>query len=464
MTQTVKEWPAQLQRRQKLDLRRGDVFVHGGVKHAVVGFDGREDGYLCWRCDNQMYNTLAFVTIAKSKAHVAERLFSEEVPELPSVNSVGRPPGSLGPLSRSDGLDKRRGKTPGTPSTAPTSPTGERSVCCSSAPSVASLSLGPSPSFALQSQGQQEERFDGGFVQSQDEPTDTPRQCVLCCWIRRLTWPVLALGEVLKRDVVPREASLEAKVENVASDAEAHPVWNRTHSPSSRTQALPLCADTLSRRLSDWVDLQITIPIVKPPGWQEVERLVHKMPVTFDERGRKETMIVKSSRWAGFVDRQRSKLRREVDHIRKSDCQLTADQDVSELVRMIDCMEDWKDLSRYSGKSINMASTQRGNEMKIHVMAFAERKDADDTSVDFMRLSFSKSVEVPLLRAGNNMVERVLTFLPGLALAKEREERWISLLGRPDVAKFTIALAFQGALASDGVHLQFCEAKLQKGG
>jgi len=195
-----------------------------------------------------------------------------------------------------------------------------------------------------------------------------------------------------------------------------------------------------------------------------VERLVHKMPVTFDERGRKETMIVKSSRWAGFVDRQRSKLRREVDHIRKSDCQLTADQDVSELVRMIDCMEDWKDLSRYSGKSINMASTQRGNEMKIHVMAFAERKDADDTSVDFMRLSFSKSVEVPLLRAGNNMVERVLTFLPGLALAKEREERWISLLGRPDVAKFTIALAFQGALASDGVHLQFCEAKLQKGG
>merc|ERR1719461_220655 len=67
-------------------------------------------------------------------------------------------------------------------------------------------------------------------------------------------------------------------------------------------------------------------------------------------------------------------------------------EDIGELEQMVDRMEDWKDLTRYAGKSIGMASTRRGNEMQIHVMAFAEREDS--TGVDFMRLSYKKSVEV----------------------------------------------------------------------
>merc|ERR1719273_2637571 len=102
-----------------------------------------------------------------------------------------------------------------------------------------------------------------------------------------------------------------------------------------------------------------------------------------------------------------------------------------------------------------MASTRRGNEMQIHVLAFAERED--NTGVDFMRLSYKKSVEVcapetppigtPTL--GNSMRHAILPWIRHVA--EECEDQWIRLLQRPDMAKFTIALAFQKALESDGV-------------
>jgi len=45
-------------------------------------------------------------------------------------------------------------------------------------------------------------------------------------------------------------------------------------------------------------------------------------------------------------------------------------------------------------------------------------------------------------------------------VSESLKEQWVELLQRPDVAKFTIALAFRNALQTDGIHFQFCEAKL----
>jgi hypothetical protein len=237
-------------------------------------------------------------------------------------------------------------------------------------------------------------------------------------------------------------------------------------------------------------DFQIHIPIVKPPGWQEVQPLVHQMPVTFDERGIKETLTVKTHRWSHFVDRQKARLLREIDEMKRSgggwdgpeeeddgDDPLSdgengafpssTRQDVRELEHMVERMEDWKDLSCYSGKSISMASTQRGNEMKIHVLAFAEREDG--LGVDFMWLDYRKSAEVRTerQRAPGGMLRAARAVLPFLreplgAAAEERERQWVDLLRRPDVAKFAIALAFKNALSSDGVHLEFCDGTLRE--
>jgi len=237
-------------------------------------------------------------------------------------------------------------------------------------------------------------------------------------------------------------------------------------------------------------DLQITIPIVRPPGWHEVQPLFDGKAVTFDERGLKETMTVKASRWSSFVDRQRNKLEREVHEARGTlreqakarspevcpdDHHL--EDDITELEQLIERMDDWKDLSRYSGKSISMASTRRGNEMKIHVVAFAEREDG--IGVDFMRLCYRKSVEVrsrpgqaraaapavPSALGGSisafgGSLRSLLPFLPWPQDEDARQEQFIQLLQRPDVAKFTIALAFRNALENDGVHFQFCDARL----
>jgi len=234
-------------------------------------------------------------------------------------------------------------------------------------------------------------------------------------------------------------------------------------------------------------DLQITIPIVKPPCWQEVQPLVDGKGVAFDERGWKETMTVKPARWSNFVDRQRAKLETHITDLRRAakaakdekddedpwdvcEASATIEDDVAELEQMVERMEDWKDLTRYSGKSISMASTQRGNEMKIHVMAFAEREDG--SGVDFMRLSYKKSVEVlppttPKSKAifdGSQLARTLYTLLPFLApkeVSSDTWERWAQLMSRPDVAKYTIALAFRRALASDGVHLEICDSKLE---
>jgi hypothetical protein len=240
--------------------------------------------------------------------------------------------------------------------------------------------------------------------------------------------------------------------------------------------------------------LQIRIPIVKPPGWEEVQPLVHQMPVTFDERGIKETMTVKSHRWSQFVDSQRAKLRRELEELRLRQEQLdeedpdavdedgdsfpdgswqtpeqeehTHREDVRELEQMVERMEDWKDLCRYSGKSISMASTRRGNEMKIHVLAFAEREDG--AGVDFMRMDYRKSVEVQKqMGSSGGVIQTLRAILPFVREPRmdpdAREKQWVDLLRRPDVAKFAIALAFRNALESDGVVLEIHDGAIADG-
>mmetsp|Transcript_73172 Transcript_73172/g.193045 ORF Transcript_73172/g.193045 Transcript_73172/m.193045 type:complete len:258 (+) Transcript_73172:3-776(+) len=142
------------------------------------------------------------------------------------------------------------------------------------------------------------------------------------------------------------------------------------------------------------------------------------------------------------------------------DAESVTEEDIEELQQIVESMEDWKDLKRYSGKSISMASTQRGNEMKIHVLAFAERDDGG--GVDFVRLAYRKSVEV---RPGElDVRDRLLQLMPfgKSQTSTQSQERWQQLLQQPDVAKFTIALVFRNALASDGVHLKFCDQRLDE--
>jgi len=155
----------------------------------------------------------------------------------------------------------------------------------------------------------------------------------------------------------------------------------------------------------------VSIPIVKPSGWEQFRRIVNQIPVSFDERGTKESMTVKADKWIGFVDRQKANLENELHLLEQASVGLTPscdDDDVKELRWMLQRMDDWKDLSHYCGKNISMASTKRGNEMKIHVMAFSECKDG--LSVDFVRLSYRKSVEVtsvPLAHSKMSLLRRI---------------------------------------------------------
>lgn len=248
------------------------------------------------------------------------------------------------------------------------------------------------------------------------------------------------------------------------------------HDGKTDDQCLGLEQGPMSRQItpsSTWdgpENIQIKVPIVKPPGWNDLAPFVHHLPVTFDERGLKEVMTVRADQWPRFVDRQRAKLEQEIRDARAmlySGFEDIREEDISELDQLVSRMEDWKDLSRYVGKSISMGSTQRGNEMKLHIMAFTVRDDG--TGVDFLRISYKKSIEVrenahPIITGPGPWAQLLASILPQVEASEEQqqshEDRWIQLLQRPDVAKFAIALAFRGALESDGVYLQICDAKI----
>merc|ERR1719221_2299999 len=69
---------------------------------------------------------------------------------------------------------------------------------------------------------------------------------------------------------------------------------------------------------SDFRDLQITVPIVRPPGWRDVQKLLDAKAVTFAESGDKEMMTVKCHRWGAFVDRQKERLEQEIKATREA--------------------------------------------------------------------------------------------------------------------------------------------------
>jgi len=208
--------------------------------------------------------------------------------------------------------------------------------------------------------------------------------------------------------------------------------------------------------------LSVRLPIVRPACWKELQHIMEGRALHFDERGWKEVMTVHGSAWASFVERQRAKLEKEVlDMKQGANDDVGVTEEVSELETLLESMADWKDLMRFSGKSITMATTSKGNEMKIHVFAFAQRKDSSD--IDFMRLCYKKSAEVCHARlldacSRNPVLAHALHgMVPASASQAEAVDNCVRLLQRPDIAKYAIALAFQGALQSEGVHLHFCD-------
>jgi len=299
---------------------------------------------------------------------------------------------------------------------------------------------------------------------------------MFCGWLRTL--PQNAKPYLTKDSESPMSPT-----GRIVCDSDGCFVFVPVEAPSSNVQEERV---TLSKpkRHDVFEDIRITIPIVKPPSWREVQHIAHRMPVTFDERGVKETMTVKMNRWEGFVDRQKEKIEKEINDMLEVKAreqigstfedtqdepereQEPLDDDIIELQRMSERMNDWKDLTRYSGKSISMASTRRGNDMKIHVMAFAEREDG--MGVDFIRLSYKKSVEVREMsreiQATTGVRSTLRHLLPFFSSDSydddDSRQGWIELLQQPDIAKFTIALAFRGALENDGVYLEFCESRL----
>jgi len=208
--------------------------------------------------------------------------------------------------------------------------------------------------------------------------------------------------------------------------------------------------------------LSVRIPIVRPACWKDLQHVTAGRVLTFDERGWKDVMTVHGGAWANFVERQRAKLDKEISDMKRGvNGDVHVSEELSELQTLLESMADWKDLTRFSGKSITMATTLKGNEMKIHVFAFAKREDSND--IDFMRLCYKKSAEVSRARlldeSSRNPALAVAlhSMMPSPSSHDEAVDNCLRLLQRPDIAKYVIALAFQGALQSEGVHLHFCD-------
>lgn len=536
-------WPQKLKLKQGLKLQRGEVLVYDLALHAVVGFDGRNEGYICWRCDARgVFDTTRQVLVERTKAHSAARdpHARAQVPPLPDLEHTGRLAGT--------GSRARR------PSSVPSPEPEVFDVSAASSSKASPMRLAPwecastagstprwTPPFTppLQDEPVHASKYssagdgDGGLQFVPQHPAQ-PRSCVVCVVLRGLvaglSSGLCVLREVLRGATGAAAAPTKAPLlhpgqeddADMVEDIDTREIPRYAGSRASQVSSLPrqrpkrdvppqpdrrIVEGHGKPRADAFEDMQITIPIVKPVGWEEVQPLLTGKAVTFDERGLKETMTVKSDRWGAFVDRQKAKLEKEIRELRHAKSQQqgslaagtagalgppaeapagraedrwiqqstesrdVTDEDIGELEQLVERMDDWKDLSRYSGKSISMASTRLGNEMKIHVMAFAEREDG--AGVDFMRLAYKKSVEVrerrpPAVEAsqrrfglGSTLWSIMPFFRSPAGMPESVKEEWIQLLQRPDVAKFTIALAFRNALQNDGIHLQFCDARLE---
>eukprot|EP00929_Paragymnodinium_shiwhaense_P032070 TRINITY_DN17850_c0_g2_i2.p1 TRINITY_DN17850_c0_g2~~TRINITY_DN17850_c0_g2_i2.p1 ORF type:complete len:611 (-),score=121.95 TRINITY_DN17850_c0_g2_i2:172-1950(-) len=547
-------WPGNLKQKQNLQRHRGDIFEYRGTTYAVVGFDGRHEGYVCWPLersrlgasgrsthdDDSVWNTQQTTLVAREKAHHdAVTLHPATLPALPALPALDH----TGRLE-SQQMKKSR-VSRGSPQESPVMLEQERAIVAvgdSTAVSSTALAYPPLSTYygsGVRSPRTPEPEYDTPEAtpelqpvgsRTPEEPVDPhdeqeTRHCV--CGVLKALGPTLRaatstlffifqswLLRVEMKDTRVRSGSQRPSTTGSSpqSPCRTLSIMDAGSGSACKTLALtprrmdvpsaPHALMDAERQKNDALaDMNVTIPILKPPGWQEVQALAHRMPVTFDERGTKEMMTVKPRRWDDFVDKQKAKLLKEIDELLAERAELagqdqqmsesskeraecaedsdddcsdssgaeddpletdelrTLDEDIAELQRIADSMDDWKDLAKYSGRTISMASTQRGNEMKIHVMAFAEREDG--RGVDFVRLSYKKSVSVrrDLSLPGVPVALRSLlpACIPG---SSAKEERWIQLLQQPDIAKFTIALVFRSALANEGIHLQFCDSNL----
>jgi len=480
-------WPGALQQRRGLKLCPGDAILLGRSANVIVAFDGRNDGYLCWRTfdDSEVIDCTQTVLIPLPKAHLADRIAESELPyfpDLPSLDHTGKISKNTLPGSSADGklLDSRAGQGYDAPQPRGESECDDSEPCTEvqspNSPRVEGWNPFSSPDDAFGN-------VYGAMTRECVSDDEAVKQCRFRAALRSLARPLGALRSWVRS----LDFSLQLPDQNqhwweldVETDAAAEDAAVSATPEAKRSNSSPQPSGSNGE---DKKDISIIIQIVKPPSWHEVQSIAHRMPVVFDERGVKETMTVKMNRWDGFVDRQKEKLDNEVREMQaarahdleRDDCDLEEpeseqpplEDDVIELQSLIERMGDWKDLSRYSGKSISMASTWRGNEMKIHVMGFAEKDDG--SGVDFMRLSYKKSIEVRKINAAEGSgpsLESVLSSCSDVraradeSTTKAVEAHWIGLLKQPDIAKFAIALAFRDALERDGVHLEFCDARL----
>lgn len=549
-----KSWPYNLKHKQGLTYDRGDVFVIDGTFHAIVGFDGRDDGYICWCAGAQLcFDTSQFVVIERCRAHVAtlDTGARDRVPLLPALDHTGRvagegshrtPPCSVNATPKEALLSSRRpeafGPAPQAPAGRSDKPpkgrplAGGLSQCSSermlpggevSAREMPSFKI-PTPCKSLTPPPSPEEDAceadpptqpidaseNAPWDSSAGEPTcgrrperglelaQPAKQCMVCLIYKILRCCISRTFALMVAAVLPIPSW--ARPSERPPNGRIDPERSTLDVTSSCGLASAGCTDAEFQ--GDVAKgLQITIPIVRPLGWKELHPLLEGNTVTFDERGWKETMTVRAVRWHAFVDKQKAKMQKELQQMRDAQelqastssggVQAAAEEpsaddawgrqnsvaslvqrnteDIAELEHLVEHMEDWKDLTRYSGKSISMASTRHGHEMRIHVLAFAEQDHG--LGVDFMRLSYKKSIEIrqgqeqPRCKSLGHALSHLLAWeapqedgSPGPGLPGGSRERSAQLLQRPDVAKFAIALAFRKALARDGVHLQFCDS------
>jgi len=448
-------WSAALKRHYGLRLSRGEVVVADSTLHAVVGFDGQLDAYQCWiRQTPCTFDTTVLVPLSRKKAHYALRDVGakDQLPPLPLIDDNGLVVSTL-PIEDTAKMQEKQHSHPSEEDE--TSPLQQKRVPINHIIST--------PPGAVSMLGSDDDLIPNANLFRPEPP---PKVCFLCAALHSLVIRVSSnfahLSNLLRAtrsiDGHSSPPASRSKSKNVANMEEPRPLEFPLLPGRQSPPRLPL--------------VHITVPILRPMTWQDVEPFLKNRALTFDERGIKETMTVEADRWSMFVERQRKRLRQELVSARRHrhrDALLARgnvmEDDLVELEMLLERMEDWKDLRRYAGKSIGMAAARCGAEMHLLVLAFEQR--ADCAGIDFVRLAYRKSVEVrnqqPLLAgrpssAAWALINAMIPCLMAPASITEKQlEQWVELLQRPDVAKFVIALFFRSALASDGVHFEFCD-------
>jgi len=486
-------WPHRLREKQGLECDRGDVLVINKVQHAVVGFDGRNEAYICWKADAMGAFDTTPKLIPRNKAHRAPQNphVRDRVPRLPDLDHMGR---IAEDKDTSKDSNKEGQEGSNAHSRKATAPPGSATAAFRRG-----MRHNASPADVAPSELTAEVVAMASAQERSGVLEDLPSTQEVASSFARDHASFAPLQEGMRaeasQEVLTDSASKE--VIDVTGrfdgdcDAEAHPwcsLWGLSQSlalplahvvaraastllPRAGSRAALLDADSQDRAAASPLPagLGVRIPIVRPACWKELQPIMAGQSIVFDERGWKEAMTVRGSAWASFVDRQCAKLQREIQDIKVAagaGGTTEAVEELAELEGLLESMADWKELSRFSGKSVTMTSTSRGSEMKIHVLAFTEREDGG--GVDFMRLCYRKSSEVcqdVLLEEcrRNPDLEKVLRGIMPTSTPQDVAEvvgHTSKLLERPDIAKYVIAVAFQAALASEGVQLHFCEALL----